>query len=372
MFTTNNDVLQDLFARGAIRIRRGVMFDSVPAGHSDVPWDRIQGMMLGLAIGDSLGNCSESMMPLERRIVHGELIDFMPNFYADGRPVGLPSDDTQLAAWTLEQLIEDGKYIPENVAKRFQSGHIFGIGQTVREFLRNLAMGRAWHEAGPESAGNGAIMRIAPILIPHLGRASTDLWVDTALAAMTTHNDMASISSCIALVAILWDLLGMQTAPEPTWWLDRFVGVVRDLDYGARYGTRAGSRIEYEGSFADFVEASVRSARTRNLSIVDACNRTGSGAYLMETVPSVLTILERHANDPESAIIRAVNDTWDNDSIGAIVGAAVGALHGANALPSRWREGLLGRTRADDDGRLFDLLGMARTLFGPADVAPID
>jgi len=369
---TNRDVLHEFFARGAIRIRRGETFDVAPAGRSDMPWNRIQGMMLGLAIGDSLGNCSESMTPRERRIEHGELIDFMPNMYASGRRVGVPSDDTQLAAWTLEQLIEDGGYIPENVAKRFQSGRIFGIGQTVREFRRNLALGRAWHEAGPESAGNGAIMRISPILIPHLRRASTDLWADTALAAMTTHNDMASISSCIAYIAILWDLLGMQTAPEPTWWLDRFVGVVRDVDFGARYGTRAESGIDYEGSFADFVEASVRSARTRNLSVVEACNRTGSGAYLMETVPSVLTILERHGNDPEAAITRAVNDTWDNDTIGAIVGAAVGALHGASALPNRWRDGLLGRTRDDDDGRLFELLGMARTVFGPSNDASID
>jgi hypothetical protein len=26
--------------------------------------------------------------------------------------------------------------MPENVARRFASGHIFGIGRTVREFLR--------------------------------------------------------------------------------------------------------------------------------------------------------------------------------------------------------------------------------------------
>jgi ADP-ribosyl-[dinitrogen reductase] hydrolase len=38
----------------------------------------------------------------------------------------------------------------------------------------------------------------------------------------------------------------------------------------------------------------------------------------------------RHADDPEEAILRAVSDTKDNDTIGAIVGAAVGALHGEN------------------------------------------
>jgi ADP-ribosylglycohydrolase len=58
-------------------------------------------------------------------------------------------------------------------------------------------------------------------------------------------------------------------------------------------------------------------------------------------------------------MVRAVNDTNDNDTIAAIVGAAVGALHGGNALPRRWEMGLLGRTTADDSGRVFRLVESA-------------
>jgi ADP-ribosyl-[dinitrogen reductase] hydrolase len=76
----------------------------------------------------------------------------------------------------------------------------------------------------------------------------------------------------------------------------------------------------------------------------------------METVPTVLFILATHGHDPEAAIVRSVNDTKDNDTIAAIVGAAVGALHGEGATPQVWRGGLLGRTMADDDGALFTLL----------------
>jgi hypothetical protein len=32
-------------------------------------------------------------------------------------------------------------------------------------------------------------------------------------------------------------------------------------------------------------------------------------------------------------------------------------------LPARWRQGLLGRTREADDGRVFALLDQAETLF---------
>ena len=68
----------------------------------------------------------------------------------------------------------------------------------------------------------------------------------------------------------------------------------------------------------------------------------------------------RHGHNPEEAIVRAVNDTKDNDTVAAIVGAAVGALHGRSGLPARWIENLLGRTTDSDDRRVFQLLEAAR------------
>jgi ADP-ribosylglycohydrolase len=105
----------------------------------------------------------------------------------------------------------------------------------------------------------------------------------------------------------------------------------------------------------------------RRESVLQAGNAWYSGAYLLETLPTVLFILARHGDDPEEAIVRAVNDSKDNDTVAAIVGAAVGALHGEDALPRRWRDGLLGRTAADDDGRIFELLDRAETQFSYQD-----
>lgn len=95
----------------------------------------------------------------------------------------------------------------------------------------------------------------------------------------------------------------------------------------------------------------------------DACALWYSGAYLLETVPSVIYILMRHGHDPEEAIVRAVNDTRDNDTVAAIVGAAVGALHGKRHLPDRWIKNLSGRTTDRDDGKVFELLGRAKETF---------
>jgi ADP-ribosyl-[dinitrogen reductase] hydrolase len=48
---------------------------------------------------------------------------------------------------------------------------------------------------------------------------------------------------------------------------------------------------------------------------------------------------------------------------GAVLGAAVGALHGKNAFPSHWINNLRGRTSDHDDGRIFELIDEARDVF---------
>ena len=101
----------------------------------------------------------------------------------------------------------------------------------------------------------------------------------------------------------------------------------------------------------------------KKMIVLEACTWWGSGAYLFETVPSVLYILASHADNAEEAIVRAVNDTRDNDTIASIVGAAVGALHGLKGIPDRWIDGLTGRIRGNDDGEVFKLILKAKQAF---------
>ena len=203
-------------------------------------------------------------------------------------------------------------------------------------------------------------MRIAPMVLPHLRKPSADLWAETAMCSAITHNDTASISTCVAYVAMLWDLLGRTEPPEPSWWVERFVEVAKELETDTVYRPRGGDHRDFAGSLTDFVEEKVPAACDRGLCTLEACESWYSGAYLLETVPSVLYILMQHGDDAEAAIVRAVNDTRDNDTIAAIVGAAVGALHGRDSLPERWIDKLTGRTKGDDDGRVFELIELAR------------
>src|SRR5262249_52959045 len=147
-----------------------VALDDPPAAAGS--FDRVEGMLLGLAIGDALGNTTESRIPGERpRVVH-----YLRNRYAGGRAVGLPSDDTQLAFWTLEHLLKYGRIFPDRLLETFAGRRVFGMGRTVRAACEAFDRGRPWYEAAQHSAGNGALMRVAPVVVPHLRAPSSALW----------------------------------------------------------------------------------------------------------------------------------------------------------------------------------------------------
>jgi len=359
--------LECLFEPRIIALEKSSLFDApVEPKSLEFDFDKVEGMLLGLAIGDSLGNTSESMFPDERKDLYGETRDYWPNPRADMEPLGLPSDDTQLAFWTLEHLLEQNGLLPDQLAEIFSTNRIFGIGNTVHRFVNNMRSGKAWYEAGPQSeaSGNGALMRIAPILVPHLKRGGTGLWADTALCAMITHNDRTSTASCLAFVSMLWDLLDKTVEPDKTWWVNRFTEISGPLEGDVKLRSTPIPPVDdFEGSLTDYCSKYVVEAIESGADYQTVIDSWHSGAYLLETVPAALWILSNFGHDPEEAIVRAANDTWDNDTIGAIVGAAVGALHGKSALPDRWVNNLSGRTNACDDGKIFELIEKSRTAF---------
>lgn len=117
----NRELLRSLLDGGAIRVAPSDFFSRVPPPlPADFDFDRIEGMMLGLAIGDALG--TEGIPLSERRRKGWRITDYTT---PDGR--GYPSDDSQMAFWTLEQMIADGGFVPERVADRFtQDQIVFG------------------------------------------------------------------------------------------------------------------------------------------------------------------------------------------------------------------------------------------------------
>ena len=315
--------------------------------------DRVRGMLFGLAIGDALGNTSEGLHPAERRQRFGCIEHYRPNAHAANEPVGCPSDDTQLAAWTLQHLLLHDGLHPESLSDTFAARRIYGIGRATSKFQDARRRGVPWTRAGQPAAGNGVLMRIAAALPPHLRTGGRSLWADVALNAFITHNDRLAIASAVAFADLLQGLLAGERPRSPEWWLDRYLALGRPLEGDTAYVTRVqqGPLADWKGSAWRLVDEHVRAAVRAGTSALEAQETWYSGAYLLETIPTVLMILARHGDDPREAILAAVNDTRDNDTIAVIVGAAVGALHGAESLPEEWRDAWLGRTDADDDGR---------------------
>jgi ADP-ribosyl-[dinitrogen reductase] hydrolase len=355
-----------LAQQGILKIRWHDFLERAPQhidADVDLP-DRVEGLMLGLAVGDSLGNSSESMLPDKREATYGWVDHYLPNRHAHSQRVGLPSDDTQMAFWTLEHLLLEGGLEPQYLGAAFARREIYGIGKSVRGFLTNYKSGRPWVHAGVSSAGNGALMRIAPMVIPRVKNPGAGLWGDTLMAAHLTHNDALSNVACVAFVDLLWKLLCSKAAPDKMWWVETFAATCALVEPETPYQPRMGRPEGFSGTLSQLIRQHVVPALEADLSVTAACDRWHSGAYLLETVPCVIYILARHGHDPKAAILAAVNETKDNDTIAAIVGAAVGALHGLSALPPEWVTALLGRTESADDGRVFELLRDAGQKYG--------
>ncbi|MCX6001447.1 MAG: ADP-ribosylglycohydrolase family protein [Chloroflexi bacterium] len=360
----NSGLFRKLLDDGNIRIHDSPIFHEaltpLPPAFS---FDRIKGMLLGVAIGDALGAPTEGLEAHDRYLKYGTVRDYIPYIQSAGRPVGVPTDDTQLTFWTLEQLIQDNGLMPDNLARSFCRHRITGLGSTVHEFIRNYKdRGKAWCVCGSDSLGNGALMRISPLLLPYLANPHISLYADTALDGMITHNSYASNAACVAFMYILWQLLGMAAVPQANWWHETYCRLAKEMEGEASYQPPAlpGS---YRGPLWKYVEMKVTDALKCDLTTAEVSRELSYGFDLFVTVPSVLYILARHSHNAEEAITRAVNDTVDNDSAGAIVGAAAGALHGLGGLPGKWIEGLTGRTHESDDGRVFKLILLANKKF---------
>lgn len=361
----NVPLLKHMLSQGTIRLASSDMLNEVPPLLSgSFGFEKVEGMLLGLAIGDALGATTEGQNPAERKNQFGEIRDYVAGKRSDFKVLGEVTDDTQLSFWTLEQLIDDGGLVPDNLARKFCRHRIVGIGGTTKTFLRHYKdEHRPWYKAGVDSLGNGALMRIAPIVLPYLRKPHPSLYADAALDSMITHNAYANNASCVAFVKMLWELLQMTSSPRPNWWIESFCSTVKHLEGNTRYRPRNPQHSDYEGSLWEFTQETCHRALSKGLSVEEACNSWGSGANLFETVPSVLYILATHGHDPEEAIVRAVNDTCDNDTIASIVGAAICALHGLAGIPERWVKRLAGRIREGGGYQVFRLVLHAKQVF---------
>jgi ADP-ribosylglycohydrolase len=349
---SNTEILRALFDEGLVNAVEWEELYSRPEPKVSrvEAADKVAHMLLGVAIGDSLGYPVERLSPEERLKKYGLITS-----YVNGR--ALPSDDTQLTFDTVKVILEHGRVVPWELARIFASHRISGMGRTVKEFLRNYReRGLPWYRTGVKRPSNGALMRISPVIIPNL-KTKENYLVDAVLDTLITHNEPLAIASSVAFADMLWNVINSNGRIDAKRIIERFALVISKLTGDKKYKTRERAKVRYEGPASEFIRDQVYYALDRGLSVQELSKTIGSGGYLLETVPNALFIFVRYLNDPQRGIIEAVNFTKDSDTIASIVASAFGALYGRQAFREEWVRQLPGKLlKHGQDGEVFQLL----------------
>lgn len=276
----------------------------------DATLDRAVGAFVGLAVGDALGTTLE-FTRRDSLQFHTEIIGGGP-FRV---PAGAWTDDTSMALALATSLAERGRLDPADVAARFiawwRSGDYswadgcFDIGIATREALARVE--RTGDPFGgstdPLSAGNGSLMRLAPVVLPHLGDAEAAAR-DAAVQSRITHGAPEAVDACALFARLLVHAVATGEA-------------LADWPAG--------------------LEAAVAGAATAPSRPREAIASSGYVVHTLEAALWAVGTTESFAD----AVIAAVNLADDADTVGAVTGQLAGALYGASAIPERWREQLV-------------------------------
>ena len=275
-----------------------------------------KGCLLGLACGDALGRPVEFKRPNQIATQHGEVTEML-GYGTHGQPAGTITDDTDQALCLARSVVEQQAFDPTDVAERFVAWYDsgpFDIGIMTSQSLRRLKQGAAWDEAGREvwenspegqNAGNGSVMRCAPLAIPY-----TNDWEQLAAvsrqSSRITHADPRCEYGCAILNLTIAGLLTDTETP--------LQDALEYVDVNAPDELIAALTPIARGDSPETLETSGYVIHSLQTALHDGLNATSA----------------------KEAIVTAVNRGGDTDTIGAIAGAVAGARFGASALPSRW------------------------------------
>ncbi|HEY0330084.1 MAG TPA: ADP-ribosylglycohydrolase family protein [Rhodopseudomonas sp.] len=295
----------------------GAACEAVPA--ADRRRDRAIGALAGLAVGDAVG------VPLEfqPRDSTAPLTDMI-----GGGPFRLDpgewTDDTSMALCLADSLLAaEGGFDAADLMRRFvawwQQGEnsvnrrgCFDIGLTIKAALQRWLEERDPYAGSPDprAAGNGSLMRLAPVAIR--------FWNDrlrlrdvAVRQSRTTHAAAEALEACALYAEILADAIAGLSRSQVLRPRDGFhAGAVQAIARGGWRGKRR-----------------------------DQVRSTG---YVVHSLEAALWCVGSTA-DFSSAVLKAANLGDDADTTAAIAGQLAGALYGASSIPQHWMARLAGR-----------------------------
>ncbi|KLD71965.1 ADP-ribosylglycohydrolase family protein [Xanthomonas pisi] len=303
--------------------------------HDDLERARFRGCLLGLAVGDALGTTLEFCAP-------GSFapIDDMRGGGPFALRAGQWTDDTSMALCLAHSLLYRSGFDAADQMNRYcnwyqhgylsSTGSCFDIGSTVRQALeRYLDGGPAFSGSDdPRTAGNGALMRLAPVAMYYAHRPD-ELGARAVDSSRTTHAAAEALDACrLFALQLRAALLG---------------------------GER---RAVLQAQCDELVTPAVRALATRNHAAVPAAQIRGTG-YVVDSLSAALWCFATTETFAD-AVLRAANLGDDADTTAAICGQLAGAFYGIDGIPAAWRERV-----QDADG----IVALADRLHAAAQVA---
>ncbi len=338
--------------------------------------DRAAGALLGLAVGDALGTTYEFdaiTQPDYPQLATGPATDVMGGGPFD-LVAGQVTDDTQLAVCIASSLVARGGFDIEDIGRRFVawSAHAFDIGNQTRATIQLLGSGVAassagltiWREWDRKPAGNGSLMRTAPLAVAFAGGDTSIVpvpLIDAAIAeSLITHADPRCALACAAFDCAIAAAIGTPldgTALVEVARAALHVGAQRLAALWAPPGTGAaggGAGAAAAGDDPAIIDREhLASALVDLESDLDAALAREPGVYRagmhVHRTAGFVRVAFRlafwhavHTPVWRDAVVDVASRGGDADTNTAIVGALLGARDGAAAIPSAWRERVLG------------------------------
>jgi ADP-ribosylglycohydrolase len=281
---------------------------------------RARGTLLGLAAGDALGTTLEFTQPGSFTPISG---------IVGGGPFNLRpgqwTDDTSMALCLASSLVERRAFDPRDQIERYvrwwrdgylsSTGRCFDIGTTTRAALqRFLESGDPYAgSASPQAAGNGSLMRLAPVAIAYAAHPELAI-ARAADSSRVTHAAPAAVDACRYFAGLLVGAL----RGEPK---ERLVS--------PHYSPVAGL---WE---REPLDPAVRAVAGGSFKLRQPPEIRGSG-YVVASLEAALWAFYSCESFHEGCLL-AVNLGDDADTTGAVFGQIAGAFYGEGGIPAEWR-----------------------------------
>jgi ADP-ribosyl-[dinitrogen reductase] hydrolase len=273
--------------------------------------NRFRGCLLGLAVGDAVGTTVE-FMP---RGSFPKMTDMV-----GGGPFHLKAghwtDDTSMVLCLATSLIEKKRFDPADQMDRYwdwykngylsSTGVCFDIGNTVRYALDRYHRTRNPFSGSdsPNSAGNGSLMRLAPIPMFYFPDLEKIIHF-AGDSSLTTHGALECVEACQLFAEMIYLALSGQDKDQIL------------FDTKVKVSSPKINAIA-DGSYTPKIISEIH----------------GSG-YVVESLEAALWCFYQTTSF-EDAILQAANLGDDADTTAAICGQIAGAFYGETNIPEKW------------------------------------